>query len=393
MSDVAPGGLRPGDLVAVAIPPGEAWIPLLQAIWDAGAAVLPVDHRLPASVADDLVRRARPAMLITSSGPVRLDASAPAGSDVGAVVATSGTTGTPRLVELTRHAIAAAVRSSASVLGATASDPWLCCIPVAHIGGLLVLLRHTVLGAPVSVHPGFSIEAVRDEAAARFVSVVPAQLRRLFDADVDCTRFRAMLVGGASLPPELAHEAAERGVNIVTTYGLTESCGGVLYNGRPLPGTAVRVQQGDEVQLTGSTLMSGYRFDADATSSAFTSDGWLRTRDSGTIESGVLVVHGRLDDVIVTGGEKVWPHDVESALAAHPLVAEVAVHGEADADWGQRVVAVVVPRDGGRPPAVDTLREHVAQRLPRYMAPREVIIVDSLARTALGKVRREQRSR
>ncbi|MGH7686388.1 MAG: AMP-binding protein [Candidatus Dormibacteria bacterium] len=378
-------GLRPGDLVACALPPGDGWVSLIDQVWQAGAALLPVDSRLPEPEARELIGRARPTMLLTSDGSARLEGET-VSDGVAVVVATSGSTGSPRLVELSRDAIAAAVTSSAAVLGATGDDPWLCCIPVAHIGGLLVLLRHAVMGAPVIVHSGFSIDGVRD-ADVRFTSLVPTQLRRLLDAGVDCTRFSALLIGGAAMPDGLRDEARRRGANAVSTYGLTESCGGVVYNGVPLPGTSVRIADGEEIQLGGPTLMNRYRFDDAAGAAAFAPDGWLRTRDGGSLNDGVLTVSGRLDDVIVTGGEKVWPREVEEVLATHPQVAEVAVHGLPDDEWGQRVVAVVVPSDRASPPALDSVRAHVARTLPRYKAPRELVIVESLPRTSLGKVR------
>lgn len=379
--------LAAGDLVACVLPPGEAWIPLLQAVWDAQAALMPVDVRASQEETTALLRRARPTVVVAASGADRVPG-APVGEGVGAVIATSGSSGAPRLVELDRGALSAAVTASGTVLGATPDDPWLCCIPVAHIGGLLVLLRAVVSGAPVTVQPGFAVDHVREATRARFISVVPTQLRRLFDAGVDCTRFRAMLIGGAPLPAELAADAQRRGVNAVTTYGLTESCGGVVYNGRPLPGTEVRVTADGEVQLRGPTLLRRYRFDERATASAFTGDGWLRTRDAGAIVHGVLTVLGRLDDAIVSGGEKVWPLEVEAALATHPAVAKVAVRGRADPEWGERVVAFVVPRDGAAP-SLASLRAHVATQLARYKAPRELVIVDALSRTSLGKVRRD----
>ena len=380
--------LRPGDLVACALPPGPDWVSLIDQVWQSGAALLPVDDRLPEAEARELIGRARPTMLVTGDGTARLDGE-PVSDDVAVVVATSGTAGAPRLVELTRDAIGAAVTSSAAVLGATGDDPWLCCIPVAHIGGLLVLLRHAVIGAPVIVHSGFSIDAVRD-ADARFTSLVPTQLRRLFDAGVDCARFGALLIGAAAMPGALRDDAQQRGVAAISSYGLTESCGGVVYDGVPLLGTSVRIAEGDEIQLGGPTLMNGYRFDDAASAAAFTPDGWLRTRDAGSLTDGAVTVTGRLDDVIVTGGEKVWPAEVEEALATHPQIEEVAVRGAPDDEWGQRVVALVVPRDVASPPLLDSVRAHVAQTLPRYKAPRELVIVESLPRTSLGKLRRSR---
>lgn len=379
--------LDSGDLVACSLPPGEDWLQLLRVLWEAGAALLPVDARMPAQERDALLRRARPTLVVTESGAERAEG-VRAGEGIGIVIPTSGSTGAPRLVELERAALEAAVAASTEMLGATSRDRWLCCIPVSHIGGLLVLLRAVVGGAPVTVHPGFSVDAVRDAAGVRFMSVVPTQLRRLFDAGVDCSGFGALLVGGAPLPAELAAEARRRGVKAVSTYGLTESCGGVVYDGRPLPGTRARVAERGEVQLSGPSLMRGYRFDAAATRAAFTGDRWLRTRDAGDLNDGVLTLYGRLDDVIVSGGEKVWPLEVEAVLATHPGVAEVAVRGRPDSEWGQRVVAFVVPRTGAAP-TLESLRAHAARSLARYKAPREMVVVDSLSRTAVGKVRRD----
>jgi acyl-CoA synthetase (AMP-forming)/AMP-acid ligase II len=134
--------------------------------------------------------------------------------------------------------------------------------------------------------------------------------------------------------------------------------------------------------------MRGYRLDPEATAATFTSDGWLRTGDAGEIDgAGVVTVSGRIADVIVSGGEKVWPAEVEAALAGHPGVAEVAVAGRDDPEWGERVVAFVVPRRRAEPPTLDSLRDFAAQRIARFKTPREVIIVETLDRTILGKVR------
>jgi O-succinylbenzoic acid--CoA ligase len=172
----------------------------------------------------------------------------------------------------------------------------------------------------------------------------------------------------------------------VVTYGLTQSCGGIVYDGTPLPGVSVRIGDGGEVQLGGPTLLRGYR---DGSAAGLTPDGWLPTGDAGRVDGdGRLLVHGRLDDLIVTGGENVWPGDVEAALRSHPAVADCAVFGRPDPTWGQRVVAAVVARDRAVPPTLDALRDHVGARLGRHQAPRELLLVESVPRTALGKLRR-----
>lgn len=381
-----------GDLVACSLPAAAGrWVPLVTAAWEAGAAVLPIDGRLPQKAAWEMIERARATVVLAPDRAARLDD--PAGGDGGllAVVATSGSTGRPRLVELTRDSVSAAVTASAEALGGAATDPWLLCLPPSHIGGMLVLWRHVVLGVPVVLRD-FSVDAVREAEDAAFMSLVPTQLRRLLDAGTDLERYHAILIGGAVFPADLAADAAARNANVVTTYGLTESCGGVVYDGRALGGIGIRIAEAGEVQIAGPTLMRAYRSDPAATAAAFTGDGWLRTRDAGTISDGVLTVHGRLDDAIVSGGETVWPLQVEAALSSHAQVAEVAVAGWEDREWGQRVVAFVVPRDRSAPPTLAALREHVAERLPRYMAPRQLVITAMLPRTTPGyrggKVRR-----
>ena len=391
--------LREGDLVAVNLPPGRRWIGLLRAAWDAGAAVLPVDSRLTAAEAGRLLSRARPTVHVDAGGTRRRPRGVPVERDTALVVATSGSTGAPRLAELGRGSIEAVIRASAAAIGAGPEDGWLCCLPVAHIGGALVLGRALVLGAPISVRRSFSVGAFRNAGGCRFSAMVPTQLHRLLDAGCDLSGFAAILLGGAALGPDLASRAAAAGARLVPTYGLTESCGGVVYAGRPLDGVEVRVLRrgvraatGEgEVILRGAALMRGYRFDAAATTAAWLPGGWLRTGDWGEIApDGTIRVDGRQADMINTGGEKVWPAEVEAALASHRGVAAVAVSGAPDVEWGQRVVAHVVPRRRSAPPTLESLRAHVAGRIAGYKAPRQLVLVDTLPRTALGKVRRTQ---
>jgi O-succinylbenzoic acid--CoA ligase len=158
-----------------------------------------------------------------------------------------------------------------------------------------------------------------------------------------------------------------------------------VYDGLPLPGTEVRIGPEGEIQLRGPTLMRGYRPGGTA---PLTSDGWLRSADAGELDaSGALRVWGRTDDVVITGGEKVWPQSVEASLQAHPRVREVAAAGVPDPEWGQRVTVWVVAAEDAEPPTLDELRAFVAERLPPYAAPRALVLVDRLPRTASGKVR------
>jgi O-succinylbenzoic acid--CoA ligase len=173
--------------------------------------------------------------------------------------------------------------------------------------------------------------------------------------------------------------------NVVTTYGLTETGSGVVYDGVPLDGVDVRIDEG-EVLVRGPMLLRCYRDGR----IPFDSEGWFRTGDAGSIGAdGRLTVAGRIGDMIITGGENVWPAPVEEALRAHPGVAEAAVAGRPDPEWGQKVVAWVVPADPRRRPTLEELRDLVGERIARYAAPRQVVFVESLPRTSIGKVRRD----
>ena len=375
--------LRRGDVVAVALPPGEAWLSIAAATWAAEASLLPVDHRLAAPAAQSLLADGRPTVLVSPQGWRRVRSGRPADPGVALIVPTSGSSGRPRQVELTRAAVEAAVASSLRALPADAGDGWVSCLPFAHIGGLLVLLRGVLGGAPLLFRGPAELEPV---AGFPFVSVVPTQLVRTLDAGVEFRGYRALLVGGGGMDAALRSRLAAAGAPCVVTYGLTQSCGGVVYDGTPLPGVSVRIDEGGEIQLGGPTLLRGYR---DGSAAGLTADGWLPTGDAGRLDGdGRLHVHGRLDDLIVTGGENVWPGDVEVALRSHPAVADCAVFGRPDPSWGQRVVAAVVPRDRAVPPTLEELRDHVGALLGRHQAPRELLLVESLPRTALGKLQR-----
>jgi O-succinylbenzoic acid--CoA ligase len=370
-------------VVAVALPPGEAWLGIAAAAWAAEASLLPVDHRLAAPAAQSLLADGRPTVLVSDEGWKRVRSGRLEDPEVALIVPTSGSSGRPRLVELGRGAVQAAVSASLRALAAVSGDGWVSCLPLAHIGGLLVLLRGLLGGAPLLFRGPAELDP---EAGFPFVSVVPTQLSRALDAGVDLGGYRALLVGGGGMDAALRSRLAAAGAPCVVTYGLTQSCGGVVYDGLPLPGVSVRVGEDGEIQLGGPTLLRGYR---DGSSAGLTADGWLPTGDAGRLDGdGRLHVQGRLDDLIVTGGENVWPGDVEAALRSHPSVADCAVFGRPDPSWGQRVVAAVIPRDRGAPPTLEVLRAHVGALLGRHQAPRELLLVDSLPRTALGKVRR-----
>jgi O-succinylbenzoic acid--CoA ligase len=220
-------------------------------------------------------------------------------------------------------------------------------------------------------------------ADRRYTAMVPTQLRRLLDAEPDALRaFDAVIVGGAATDPGLLARARAEGVAVVTTYGMTETAGGCVYDGEPLPGVGVRVT-GDGIELAGPTLALGYRLDPASTAASF-ADGWFRTRDAGSLDGGRLTVLGRLDDVVISGGVNIAPTAVETALREHPDVADAVVFGRPDPEWGQRVVAAVVPAPGAAP-TLETLRPWVAERLGAPAAPRALRVVAAFPLLHTGK--------
>jgi O-succinylbenzoic acid--CoA ligase len=323
--------------------------------------------------------------LLTDPSPRVVDALRPqdgVDDDVAVVVPTSGSTGAPKGVLLTADALLASARATAERLGDVGR--WLLAIPPTHVGGLQVLVRAALAGREPAVLPDgpFTPGAFAAVTDCRATSLVPTQLRRLVADPAGLAalrRYDVVLLGGAAAPPALLAEARAAGARVVTTYGMSETSGGCVYDGVPLPG--VRVQAGERVRLSGPTLAKGYRDGAPLVDP----DGWFTTGDVGTWDGEVLVVHGRADDVVVTGGEKVAPAAVEAALAEHPAVVDAAVVGVPDAEWGARVVAVVVLR---APLTLAQARAHVAARLPRAAAPRALVMTGALPLLPSGKVDR-----
>jgi O-succinylbenzoic acid--CoA ligase len=392
-------GAAPGFLVAVDVPPGPAWLEVVADLWKEGAAILPLDARLTDRDRRVIVDLARPASVVTADQEVLFADPVPdEPGRVGLVMATSGTGGDPKLVELPRVAITAALEGSFDALGHAAgrrlepSEPWVCCLSPAHVGGMLVLLRHVVSGAPVTVLEGVGLDPVdprRGVPAGAHIALVPTILRRLVAAGADLSRFGIVLVGGAEIDAGLAEQVARSGGRAVSTYGLTETCGGIAYDGKLFEGTHARIGAAGSIELRGPTLMDGYRHDPAATATAFTLDGWLRTGDAGELQvDGRLRVDGRSDEAIRTGAETVWPQEVEEALRGHAKVMDVAVAGRPHPEWGQQVVAFVVPASADDPPALEELRTHAAERIARFKAPRVVVLMSEIPRTASGKIRR-----
>jgi O-succinylbenzoic acid--CoA ligase len=224
----------------------------------------------------------------------------------------------------------------------------------------------------------------------RYTALVATQLTKALDdpaAAAALAGLDAVLIGGGPAPRPVLDAAASAGVNVVRTYGMSETAGGCVYDGVPLDGVKVRVDADGRIVLGGPTLAKGYRNPPDP--DPFAEPGWFRTDDIGVVDdSGVLSVLGRVDDAISTGGLTVMPQPVEAALRTHPAVADCAVFGLADERLGQRVAAAVVVADGCAAPSLDALRAHVMRTLDHTAAPREMHIVEALPMRGIGKVDR-----
>lgn len=350
------------------------------------AAALSLDHvraALDGSAPLAVLPDGPPAVVEAARAALRPEEPVEPGADL--AVVTSGSTGTGRAVLLS----AAALRASASATHARLGGPgtWLLALPVSAIAGLQVLCRSIVASTRPEVlgkDEPLAAAVARLPAGRRYTALVPTQLRRFLDEEPDALRaFDAVLVGGAATDAALRTRARDEGVAVVTTYGMTETAGGCVYDGRPLDGVGVRVTDGG-IELAGPTLALGYRLDPAATEAAF-ADGWFRTRDAGTLDAdGRLTVTGRLDDVVISGGVNVSPVAVEAALREHPAVADAVVFGRPDERWGQRVVAAVVPASGSHPDLAE-LRTWVTARLGAAAAPRQLHVLATLPLLHTGK--------
>jgi len=385
-------------LHALLLPPAAGAGRLLDALAAAldgtGPAILPLDPRLPPARVADLLHAFSPTAVETHEAAERTHPTTssvrPAGSgpglphEVAVVIATSGSTGEPKGVQLSAAALVHSARASLNRLGARPGERWLCPLPTSHIAGLGVLVRSLVAGtAPVVTDRLDPMELGAPGCA--FVSLVPTQLRRMLDAGADLAAFRAILAGGAAVPASLLAEARACGARVVTTYGMSETCGGCVYDGVPLDGVQVRTGVDGQIRIGGPVVFSGYRNRPDLTAAAL-DNGWFVTSDVGHLGAGGrLTVRGRADEMINTGGEKVAPAEVAAILAGCPGVREAIVFGEPDPQWGERVTAAVVPIDPAAPPNLAQLRAAVRRRMPSYAAPKALILVPELPLLPSGK--------
>jgi O-succinylbenzoic acid--CoA ligase len=316
----------------------------------------------------------------------RLRPDQPVPADTAAIVITSGTAGKPKGVELTRTGMEVMGRGYSAGVDAGPGDRWLACLPLHHVASLGALARSYVTGVPFLAHDGFDIERVARSPRAEgttIVSLVPTALRRLLDAGAPLQEFRVVITGGAPCPPGVRARAEALGCTVVDAYGLTETWSGVALDGIPIDGAEVCIGADDEVLVRGAMVMRRYHNDPEQTAAVLDADGWFHTGDVGTIGDGRLRVIDRLKDLVITGGVNVSPTEVEGVLARHPAVHDVCVIGVDDDEWGERVVAIVVPESEA--PTLEALREFARAELSPAKLPREVRVVEAIPRTASGK--------
>lgn len=332
-----------------------------------------------------------------------------ADGDPALIVFTSGTEGMPRGVILTHGNLRASARASTRAMRLLPGDRWLACLPFHHIAGPSIFLRAAEAGfavAPLPIFdPGLVIDTIANEGITA-ISLVPTMLARLLQTGWEGSpSLRLVLLGGGPCSPPLLNSAIDRRIPVAPTYGLTEAASQVTVllpaetrghfgsSGRPLPGMQVRIGERPDQPAApgepGHLWIEGPMVSEEALDGSLLENGWLPTRDMGRVDAdGYLTVVGRLDDVIITGGEKVVPAEVEMALTSDPLVGEVAVIGVPDSEWGQRVVAILTPRESGPEPDPIALRDMLKQKLVPHKVPKQIIVVAQLPRTAMGKLDR-----
>ena len=431
---------RAGQRVGVLLPNRPAYVCLVHALARLGAVLVPLNTRLtPPELRRQMAQvdcalliygeeTAAQAEALAREGVAVHDAAAlpqdKSGDvpvhpfslgNVQAIVFTSGTTGRPKGAMLTFGNHFWSAMGSALRLGLQAEDRWLSCLPLYHVGGLAVLFRSCLYGTAVVLQDGFDVARFRqslDGDGVTMTSLVPTMLYRLLEAEMQWPdSLRLVLVGGAATSEALAVTCAEEGIPIATTYGLTEAASQVATMlpaevarkpgcvGQPLMFTEVRIidEAGatlppgapGEIAVRGPTVMQGYYGDAQATAEALV-DGELRTGDIGTLdEDGDLWLLQRRSDMIVSGGENVYPAEVEHVLREHEAVAAACVVGLPHAEWGQQVAAMVV-LEPGRELVEEDLLQFARERLAGYKLPWRVALVEALPLTASGKVARAE---
>ena len=375
------------ERVALALASPEEFVVALHGCLLAGAAAVPVDLRL--TEAERRERMAGAELVVSeplrgagANWPIAFSGESPV-----AVMHTSGTTAAPKPVVLTHDNFQASALGSAAMLGLDQEERWLCPMPLVHVGGLSIPIRSAIYATTAVLHGRFETEAVLTELmdpgrGITLVSLVPTMLARLLDAGLERPpTLRWALLGGGPIPATLLERAQAAGVPVAPTYGMTEACSQIATFGWPLPGVQLTLQGPEhEIKVSGPIVSAG----------ALRDDGWLHTGDLGAFdERGRLVVVSRKSETIITGGENVSPTEVEDVLLQHASVIDAGVLGRPDPEWGEAVVALVVPRDAEAVNA-EELRGFCAARLASFKVPKAIHFADRLPRTTSGKLLRRQ---
>ena len=363
---------------------------LAAALDGSGPAILPLDPTLPEPVLARAFEAFKPAAIQTMEGtrsladPVGPSSAAGVADDIAVVISTSGSTGAPKGVQLTAAALTASAAASLRRIGAGQGERWLCCLPTFHIAGIGVLVRSLLSGTEPVIAESADADVIAESGCAH-VSLVPTQLRRLLDAGCTPGPVKTVLLGGAAAPDSLLAEAKLTGWRVVTTYGMSETCGGCVYDGRALDGVSVAASADGRIKIRGPVLFSGYRLQPQLTA-AVMDDGWFVTSDLGEVTAaGQVTLRGRADDVIISGGENIVPGEVEALLGASEGVADAVVVGVPDPEWGEAVTAFLIAADPGDPPDLARLRSNVRQALSAHAAPKRMLVVQEFPLLPSGK--------
>jgi O-succinylbenzoic acid--CoA ligase len=301
-------------------------------------------------------------------------------SPVALVVATSGSSGGPKEVGITAKALLASAKASNEFLGSRVGQVWSLLLPLTHVAGINVLVRSLELGTtPIDLRDA------KEYPKADFTAIVPTQLFRALNGETQLLEHlkgcQAVLVGGAALPEATAQAAENARIKIVTTYGMTETCGGCIYDGTPLAGVEVRTDDG-VIEIKGPTIAYSYLNDEQAWKDSF-NDGWFVTHDLGAFVGGKLTAIGRADDIIISGGEKVSLSAIESALSGKFPENEFAAFSVPDAEWGNALHIAIA---GERPVSTHEISTHLEQILGVVAKPKGFLILSTLPMIGVGKV-------
>jgi o-succinylbenzoate---CoA ligase len=295
-------------------------------------------------------------------------------SDISLLVATSGSTGSPKEIGITSAALLASANASNKYLGAVRGNTWSLLLPLTHIAGINVLVRAMQLEtAPIDLR-----NHVGEYPHADFTAIVPTQLFNALSANSDLLAHlkgaKAVLVGGAALSQELRAQGIAAGINIVTTYGMSETSGGCVYNAEPLDGVAFELTENGQIKISGPVLADVKK-----------ENGWFITQDLGKIVDGKLQVFGRVDDVIISGGENISLSAVESEINKKFPNLQVAAFATSDSKWGHVLHVAAQTNDESIKEQIMNL---VAQSIGNYAKPKSIVLVDKLPLIGVGKVDR-----